>query len=113
MIKKNSIVSMSYCLKNEKGIELSSSNSYADKFDIGSIGKDSKRTIKMDIKIPYLHQGNYTFTPTVGSIKNNNEIELLDRIDNAIAIEIYTKKQIYVYMSLDTKYYIDKLQKEL
>ena len=66
----------------------------------------------MDIKIPYLHQGKYTFTPTVGSIKNNNEIELFDRIDNVIALEIYTKKQIYVYMSLDTKYNMEKLCQE-
>jgi len=105
-------LTVGYILKNAKGIELASSNSYADKCEIGSIGKDSKRTIKIDIKIPYLHQGNYTFTPTVGSIKNNNEIELFDRIDNAIALEIYTKKQIYVYMSLDTKYHMEKLCQE-
>ena len=104
--KELNTLSVGFILKNSKGIEIASNNSYADGYEIGFLGINNKKTIKIDIKLPYLHQGNYTFTPTVGRVKNNGERELFDRVENAIFIEIYTEKEINTQMSLDTKYYV-------
>ena len=96
-------LSVGFILKNAKGIELASNNSITDNYDIEKIGVNGKITVKIEMQIPYFHQGNYTITPTV-AYKNNGELELCDRVDNAIALEIYTEKQIHIYMSLETKY---------
>ncbi|WP_333804626.1 ABC transporter ATP-binding protein [Sulfurospirillum sp.] len=99
-------LTVGYILKTSKGIEIASNNNEMEQTKIGSIGIRAKRTIKIEIKIPFLHPGQYTFTPTVGMLTEES-IELLDRVENAICIELYSKKQIHVLMSLDTNYLVE------
>lgn len=105
-------LTVGYILKNSKGIEIASNNSEIEQTEIGSIGINAKRTIKIEIKIPLYHPGQYTFTPTIGTMRADT-IELLDRVENAICIELYSKKQIHVLMSLDTNYFMEDVCQEI
>jgi ABC-type polysaccharide/polyol phosphate transport system ATPase subunit len=105
-------LTVGYVLKSPKGIEIASNNSEIEQTKIGTIGINAKRTIKIEIKIPLYHPGQYTFTPTIGTM-GADTIELLDRVENAICIELYSKKQIHVLMSLDTNYFMEDVCQEI
>jgi ABC-type polysaccharide/polyol phosphate transport system ATPase subunit len=97
-------LSIGYILKNFKGIEISSNNTITENFLIKNINMNATETINITMKIPFLHPGTYTFTVSIASKLPSNEFEIIDWIDNAISLEIYSRVDVHTIMTFKTKY---------
>lgn len=91
-----------YIFRNYRGEEFASTSMQLEGVsenmcDIGEIV-----TIEMRVVIPFLHPGPYTFTPTVGYLDNKGIPVLGDKIENAIAIEIISDREIFTPLRLET-----------
>lgn len=95
---------LGYVFRNAKGQEIASTNSSIEDFKVESIPVESVGTIKMEVQLPILHPGNYSFSPTLAYFAANNEIILADRLENAIAFEVWSDTEVHVLMRFPTSF---------
>lgn len=95
-------LAVGYIFRNTKGQEIASTNSQIEGQVIDSIPEGECTTVRMQVALPRLHPGSYAFSLTAGYIKSDGEIALSDRIENAVALDVLTNKQVHVMMSFPT-----------
>ncbi len=106
-IKNNSLgpseeMVVGYIFRNAKGQEIASTNSQIENEAIGPMPEDGYITIRLGVSLPCLHPGSYAFTVTAGYFGDSEEIVLSDRIENAIALDVASRKHVHVMMNFKT-----------
>lgn len=101
-LKPASLITVGYSLRNGKGLDIASNNSSVEGIDIPINKKYGYLTVRLKIALPYLHPGSYAFTVSTGHIHKSGEIMVADRIENAIAFDVFSEKRVHVLMNLST-----------
>lgn len=99
-------VLVGYIFRDFRGVELASTNSRMENVEIPWIPLGSTLNVEMEVKIPFLYPGSYTFSPSL-SIEAEGRDVLCDRIMNAVALQITCSTEIHVLMKFDTDIRID------
>ena len=96
-------ISVGYTFRDHRGIDLASTNSVIEEVQLiaGDIGIPV--TINFFIKMPMLHSGVYSITPSIGHIGENGQITVADRISNALILEVVGDKVIFTPLRFPTK----------
>lgn len=111
-IKNNSLgtdapLSVGYIFRNSKGQEIASSNSQIEGQVIQPIVENGYLTIRIKVSLPCLYPGSYALSVTTGCVKQDGEIVLLDRVENAIIFDILSEKKIHVMMSFPSVFEVE------
>jgi hypothetical protein len=107
--KKSLRIVVGYTFRNERGVDISSSDNLATNTDIGCCSPGEITTVSMIITLPILHPGFYSIIPSTGYIDESGIPVETDRIINAVVIEVNsdTKVKVRVWMSFYTKFKVD------
>lgn len=101
-------LAVGYIFRNAKGQEIASTNSRIEGQDFSAMPKEGLLTVRMKVALPILHPGSYAFSLTVGYVAHEGEeITLSDRIENALAFDVLTDKQVHVMMSFPTIFEVE------
>lgn len=106
-VDPNTPLSVGYIFRNVKGQVIASTNSKIEGQVIASIPKGDCLTVRMKVSLPCLHSGNYAFSVVSGYIEPNEEIVVSDRIENVVAFNVLSKKQIHAMMSFATSFEVE------
>jgi lipopolysaccharide transport system ATP-binding protein len=96
-----------YVLRNVRGEDIAATNSETEGFPLPPLEQGAERTVVIQIEIPRLLPGSYSFTPTVGYRADDGSLQLADRIDNAIVFEITAARRVHCQISLVTRFHIE------
>jgi lipopolysaccharide transport system ATP-binding protein len=96
-----------YILRNAKGQEIASTNSWIEKKSFGMMPKGQNKTFKVKVNLPILYPGSYSFSLAAGFLNSGGEIIVSDRIENALVFDIISSKQVHVMMSLPTIFEVE------
>ena len=107
--RNNSVVAgreliVGYCIRNNRGIDIASSSTEVEESSLQAPQVASIKTVLIEAKIPLLHPGSYSISVSIGCRKEDNEMRDLDSIANISNIDITSKKQVHVLMSLDSRF---------
>jgi len=91
-----------YIFRTQKGIELASTHSDVEKVPITIEEIGSIVTVTFTVDLPLLHPGSYAFSPTVAYRTELGDINMADRVENAIVFMVSSVKQIHAMMNLPT-----------
>lgn len=95
-------LTVGYSLRNSKGLDIASTNSNVEGVSIPAKESCDYSTVRLKIVLPYLHPGSYAFTISTGYIQQSGEIIVADRIENALAFDVFSEKLVHVLMNLPT-----------
>lgn len=95
-------VSVGYILRDPKGIEIASTNSRVEGFDIRAPHTGGHIVVDFSIMIPMLHPGVYSISPSVSTIDAMGGFTVRDRLINALMLTIVARGEIYTPMRLST-----------
>ena len=98
-----------YIIRDSKGIELAGSNTWSDSISIKVPEVEKTLGMLIKIKIPMLHSGCYSLTPSVSSWNENHGIVIQDRILNALVFKVTTNKEIYTPIRFESKFMLYKI----
>lgn len=99
-------LTVGYSIRNSKGLDIASTNSKVEGLRISTV-IGSHITIRQKITLPCLHPGSYAFTVSTGYIEQGDEITVADRIENALAFDVFSDKQVHVLMNFPTEICIE------
>jgi len=100
-------MAVGHTFRNERGVDISSSDTIVTNTDIGYCVPGEIMTVSMVIDLPYLHPGSYTIIPSTGYIDKYGIPVETDRIINAAVIEVTSDTKVYVGMRFKTKFQVD------
>ncbi|HMO19233.1 MAG TPA: ABC transporter ATP-binding protein [Oligoflexia bacterium] len=95
-----------YIVRDFKGLDIASTNTFEEKTPLPDIKKGEKITLSFRIDLPILYPGSYSFSPSVGMESRSSSADnniLCDRISNAIAIKINATRKMHVMMKFPTR----------
>ncbi len=96
-----------YVLRNGKGEDLAATNSETEGVPFPPLEPGAERTVAIQIEIPRLLPGSYSFTPTVGYRAEDESLQVADWIDNAIVFELTASRRVHCQIALVTRFHIE------
>lgn len=90
-----------YIFRDSRGVELASTNSRMEGTAISWPEINEIRTIEMEIELPFLYPGTYSFSPSLAVSENGVDV-VCDRIINAVVFQITCTEEIHVMMRFPT-----------
>lgn len=101
-------ISSGYIVRDHRGIEIASTNLIYENIYLYSDGPDTIKTLTFSIEIPMLHSGAYSITPSVGYVAESGQIQIADRIDNAVFFEVVVSKEVVCILNFPTTIQIEE-----
>ncbi len=102
-------VVIGYSLRNNRGVDIASSNSEIESATITAPAETEEKTIRIGMSLPLLHAGSYSLSLSMGYRNEKAVMHDLDSITNAIVFDITSKKLIHVLLSLKTVFQVEGL----
>ena len=99
---------LGYILKNIRGIDIASNNNVMERFEIKSPKRKQALSIQIDLSLPLLHAGSYTFSIGLSHKDEAGEILYLDYCENLIRFHFDPQVECHVLMTLKSKYTVLK-----
>ncbi len=100
-------LAVGYIFRNAKGQEIASTNSYIEGLMIEAPIQGCYVTIRIQVHLPCLHPGSYAFSLTAGCLNQHNDITVSDRIENALAFDVHSKRTVHTLMNFATEFEIE------
>jgi len=103
-------IHVGYLFRNKRGECVASSNSEIENYIFPKLEVGGCATISMEIEIPFLSPGPYTFSPSIGFIDLEGMLAVSDRIENAILLQVNSSKKVSAMMNFPTHYIYENIE---
>lgn len=102
--ENDSNISVGFIIRDFRGNDIASTNTFYDGFKIPRICIEKTATIDCEFCIPLLHPGVYSITSAISTFNNDNDFTVCDKIFNAIHFEIISEKRFGTLLRLEADY---------
>ena len=103
-IDEDQRIIIGYKLRNQKGVDIASTNSEIENSCITPSSIGNMKTVQIVIDWPFLHPGSYSLSVSVAYRRQDGKMNGLDSIKNIMVFNVESEKLIHVLMSLNTRF---------
>lgn len=98
-----------YTIRNFHGQDIASSDSSALGMKLDELDPEQIATYRFVVKLPLLHPGSYSISPSAGKMIASNEAIETDRVLNSIVFQITSEMKINLGMTFKTEISIERV----
>ncbi len=88
-----------FVLRNHLGVDFSGTNTALEGVEMPPLGRGDTRTVDFYVTLPELYPGHFSFSPAISN-GTLEAVEVCDWIDNAIALQMEKRREMYGYFRL-------------
>lgn len=103
-------ISVGYIVRDPRGIEIASTNTVYEGFDIRAPEQGEKFSLEFIVSLPMLSPGTYAITPSVSVNSLGADFSIRDRIVNSILLPVVADGPICTPLRFPTKVVADSIQ---
>jgi ABC-type polysaccharide/polyol phosphate transport system ATPase subunit len=103
-LKEGTFIAVGYVLKNNNGLNISTTNSRDEGHNFKISAAEQLNTIKMNIVLPKIAPGDYAITVTIGYYLQGCEVKLADWIENAMILNVSSPTEVYALMNFKSSF---------
>lgn len=96
-----------YILRSPRGEDLASSNTIREEQTLEPLAPGERRTLRMRIQLPLLHEGTYAFAPTLSAVDSSGTVEISDQVDAAILLKVVADRRVSCVLAMPTAYELE------
>ena len=102
-LPENTSLAVGYTLKNQRGVDISSSNSWLEKFEFPPLPQGKYVNVTARFRLPVVHPGSYALSIAV--TRNDGAANICcDSIENSIIFMVTSEYKVNVLMTFPTSY---------
>ena len=96
-----------YVLCTPRGEEFGGVNSRMKQLDVPAPAKGATGTMRIRVTLPVLHAGHYALTVAVASLIGENEVQVEDRIENALVFPVLNDQDVVGLLRFPTTFEVE------
>jgi len=96
-----------YVLCTPRGEEFGGVNTRMKHFDVPAPARGATGTLRIGVTLPVLHAGHYALTVAVASLIGDNEVQVEDRIENALVFPVVNDQEVVGLLRFPTTFEVE------
>jgi hypothetical protein len=98
---------LGYVLCSPKGEEFGGVNTRMKGFEVGAPAQAAAGTVRMRVTLPVLHAGHYALTVAVASLLGEGEVQVEDRVENALVFQVCNDQEVVGLLRFPTAFEVE------
>jgi homopolymeric O-antigen transport system ATP-binding protein len=98
---------LGYVLCTPRGEEFGGVNTRMKNFAVAAPRQGATGTLRMHVSLPVLHAGHYALTVAVASLTAEGEVQVEDRVENAIVFQVLNDEEVVGLLRFPTSFEVE------